>query len=333
MDTIIFSGRSNLPLSSKICSILEKKEESKFEGLVEVKTFAGGDIYCKYKDNIRGKDVIIIQSTSDPNKDWMELFLLVQTARLASARQITVVIPYFSYARQDRKAEPRSPISARLMLDLLKTSGASRIITVDLHNLSIQGFTDLPLDSLLPCNLWINYIKAHYIKNKKDSKKYVVASPDFGGAKKTQKYAEILGTDFAIVHKKRLSDTKTEQKTVIGDVKGKSVFLIDDMTESLGTLSGASKILKKNGAKDVFAFVTHLPLTFDGRCNLESDKSIKKVLTTDSVDLMVDDDQYIDEFIGGDKIEVLSIAPMLAEAISCTVNNKSISKLFQIKGF
>lgn len=329
MDTLIFSGRSNQKLTSDICKELSKTEESNLSGTVTVKDFAGGETYCKFENNIRGKNIFIIQSTDQPNKDWMELFLLVQAAKLASASQITAVIPYFSYARQDRKAEPRSPISARLMLDLLKTAGANRVITLDLHNLSIQGFASMPLDSLLPCNLWIDYIKKNYIKKKADKNKYVVCATDLGGVKKSEKYAEILGVDFSIVHKKRISDLKTEQKTVIGDVKGKNVFLIDDMSESLGTLSGAAKILKKNGAKDIITFVTHLPLTFDGLCKLETEKNIKKILTTDTVDLMLEE-RHVSDF---GPVETISVAPILAEAISRTMHNKSISNLFQIKGF
>ena len=155
MSSLIFSGRSNPELTKNISKILKCKEEVEVDGVVNITNFPSGEIYCQYGNNIRGKDVFIVQSTNNPNEDWMELLLLIQSARLASANKITVVIPYFSYTRQDRKSQPRSPISARLVLDLLEKAGATRIITLDLHNISIQGFSSVPLDSLLPCNLLI----------------------------------------------------------------------------------------------------------------------------------------------------------------------------------
>jgi len=323
MSSLIFSGRSNTSLTNSICRILKRKEEIEACGKVEIKSFPSGETYCQYEDNIRGKDVFIVQSTNNPNEDWMELFLLTQTARLASANKITAVIPYFSYARQDRKSKPRSPISARLVLDLLQTAGATRIITLDLHNISIQGFSSIPLDTLLPCNLLIDYFKKRHLKRKTDADKWIIVSPDVGGVKKIEKYAESLGMDFGMIHKKRFDADKVEQKMIVGNIKGKNILMIDDMSESLGTLSGAAKLLKSKGAKKIISFVTHLPLTQTGKENLENEKHIDTILTTNSTS----------DIPNHPKIHKIDIAPMLSDAISRTMNNKSISSLFDIKGF
>ncbi len=323
MGSLIFSGRSNPELCSLICNKLKNIEEMDLYGKVDIKNFPSGETYCQYQDNIRGKDVFIIQSTDNPNEDWMELFLLVQTARLASANKITVVVPYFSYSRQDRKSQPRSPISAKLVLDLLEKSGATRIITLDIHNIAIQGFSSIPFDSLLPCNLLIDYFKNNLIKNKADLKKWVVFSPDVGGIKKIEKYADVLGTDFGMVHKKRIDANTVEQKTLIGNVKHKNIVLIDDMSETLNTLTGAAKLLKSHGAKKVISFVTHLPLTNVGIQNLQQDKYIDSIITTNSVNKIPTHPKII-------KIDISNI---LSEAILRTMNNKSISGLFEIKGF
>ena len=322
MSSLIFSGRSNKELAKNISKILKYKEEIETDGVVKIDNFPSGEIYCQYQNNIRGKDVFIVQSTNKPNEDWMELLLLIQSARLASANKITVVIPYFSYARQDRKSEPRSPISARLVLDLLEKAGATRIITLDLHNISIQGFSSIPLDSLLPCNLLINYFRKHFFKNSQ-LKDWLLMSPDVGGIKKVEKYSEFMNIDFGIVHKKRINSTKVEQQIILGEVEGKNILLIDDMSESLGTLSGAAKLLKEKGAEQVIAFVSHLPLTDLGRENLEKEKYIDIILTTNSIASIPDNP----------KIKIIDIAPMLSDAISRTTNNKSISSLFDIKGF
>ncbi len=322
MSSLIFSGRSNKELAKNISKILKCKEEIETDGIVKINNFPSGEIYCQYQNNIRGKDVFIVQSTNNPNEDWMELLLLIQSARLASANKITVVIPYFSYARQDRKSEPRSPISARLVLDLLEKAGATRIITLDLHNISMQGFSSIPLDSLLPCNLLINYFREYFFKNSQ-LKDWLLMSPDVGGIKKVEKYSEFMNIDFGIVHKKRINSTKVEQQIILGEVEGKNVLLIDDMSESLGTLSGAAKLLKEKGAEQVIAFVSHLPLTDLGRENLEKEKYIDIILTTNSIASIPDNP----------KIRVIDIAPMLSDAISRTMNNKSISSLFDIKGF
>lgn len=323
MNSLLFSGRSNPILTKAICKFIKDKEELETCGTVNISNFPSGEIYCQFQDNIRGKDVFIVQSTDNPNEDWMELLLLIQTARLASANKITAVIPYFSYARQDRKSQPRSPISARLMLDLLEKAGATRIITLDLHNISIQGFSSIPLDSLMPCGLLINHFKKYLLKNKNDAKKWLLMAPDAGAVKKIEKYSEFMGIDFGMIHKKRLNATKVEQKILLGDPKNKNILLIDDMSESLGTISGAAKILKEKGAKKVISFVTHLPLTSKGKQNLKNEKNLDLILTTNSVSDIVD----------SDKVQQIDVAPLFAEAISRTMNNKSISSLFNIKGF
>jgi len=322
MSSLIFSGRSNPELTKNISKILKRTEEVEVDGVVNISNFPSGEIYCQYNNNIRGKDVFIVQSTNNPNEDWMELLLLIQSARLASANKITVVIPYFSYTRQDRKSQPRSPISARLVLDLLEKAGATRIITLDLHNISIQGFSSVPLDSLLPCNLLINYFRKYLFKHT-ELKDWLLVSPDVGGIKKVEKYSEFMNIDFGIVHKKRINAEKVEQKIILGEVESKNILLIDDMSESLGTLSGAAELLKKEGAKQVVAFVTHMPLTAKGKSNLKKEKFIDQILTTNSTS----------NIPNHKKIKIIDIAPMLSDAISRTMNNKSISSLFDIKGF
>jgi len=323
MDNLIFSGRSNPKLTEEICNILKKKSGRDYKGKVDTKNFPSGEIYCHLKDNVRGKNVFFVQSTNNPNHDFMELLLLIHTAKLASAEKITAVIPYFAYARQDRKTEPRTPISSRLMFDLLKEAGATRIITIDIHNLVLQGQSSVPFDSLIPCNLLIKYFKEKLAKTKEELKDWKLVAPDLGSVKKIEKFSEVLGLDFAIVHKKRLSATRVIQKRVIGNVKGKKILMIDDMSESLGTLDGAAKLLKQKGAKEVFAFATHLPLTSSGKKVLKGDIFIDKIITTNTVGGLVNTKM----------IEVLSIAPVLAEAIDCTIKNESISGLFPITGF
>jgi len=342
-NNILFSGRANNPLYTRIVDYIAytAKLGRGVKGDVNITSFAGGETYCQYKHNIRGKDIFIIQSTDDPNENWMELFLLIHAAKLASANKITAVIPYYSYARQDRKTEARCPISARLMLDLLKEAGATRIITVDIHNLSVQGMSSMPLDSLLPCNILLDYVRNTLLPTCPKNN-WTIVSPDVGGAKKIEKYAEILKMDFGMIHKKRISDEKVVQKTLIGDVDGKNVILIDDMSESLNTLSGAASLLKKNGAKDIYSFVTHLPLTHVGLENLQKEKNIKKIITTDTVDVEKrvleyfgekDEDQGYSTWKNPDILDVVSIDSLLGSAIVRTLNNESISELFPIEGF
>ena len=188
-NNILFSGRANNPLYTRIVDYIAytAKLGRGVKGDVNITSFAGGETYCQYKHNIRGKDIFIIQSTDDPNENWMELFLLIHAAKLASANKITAVIPYYSYARQDRKTEARCPISARLMLDLLKEAGATRIITVDIHNLSVQGMSSMPLDSLLPCNILLDYVRNTLLPTCPKNN-WTIVSPDVGGAKKIEKY-------------------------------------------------------------------------------------------------------------------------------------------------
>lgn len=324
MNNLIFSGSASTQLTNKICEILRKSEENEIQGSVQIAHFPAGETYCEYLDNLRGKNVFIVQSTArNVNDNWMELFMLINTAKRASAKEITVLTPFFSYSRQDRKTKPRSPISARLMIDLLEKAGATRIITVEIHNPAIQGFASIPLDSLIPCNLVFDYLNTNILTTKTNQKKWILCAPDLGSIKRVEKYAEFLGMDFCVVHKRRLSATKTEAKGIIGNIRNKNIFMIDDMSESLGTLLTASNLLKEKGAKKIYSFVTHLPLTQKGIDNLNSANNIDKIITTDTIDNII---EY-------EKIEKLSVAPILAEAISCTMHSKSISKLYPIKGF
>jgi ribose-phosphate pyrophosphokinase len=323
MENLIFSGRSNPDLTKKICETLKKKTGEDYQGKIEISNFPSGETFCQIGENVRGKNVYFVQSTSNPNEDMMELLLLIHTAKLASAKEIVAVIPYFSYARQDRKTKPRTPISSRLILDLLKNAGATRIITLDIHNAATQGCSSIPFDSLIPCNLLIDHFRSSILKEEKKKKEWKLAAPDLGSVKKIEKFSEVLGLDFCIVHKKRLGPEKVEQKAVIGSPKGKKILLIDDMSESLGTLEGAAKLLKEKGAVEVIAFVSHLPLTKSGRDRLKRFMNLDRIITTDSVPGIPK----------SNKVKIISISGLMADVISCTIKKESISGLFKITGF
>ncbi|MFM8718938.1 MAG: ribose-phosphate diphosphokinase, partial [Chthoniobacterales bacterium] len=224
-------------------------------GDATVSSFPDGETFVKINENVRGRDVFIIQPTCPPtNQNLMELLILVDAARRASAARITAVIPFFGYARQDRKDQPRVPITAKLVANLLVASGVNRVLTMDLHAQQLQGFFDIPVDHLYSMPVLLKDIKKRNIGD------LVVVSPDVGGVKMASAYAQALGAGLAIVVKRRISATEIEAEHVIGEVEGKNVLLVDDLTETAGTLAGAAKILRKAGAKDVYAMVSHAPL-------------------------------------------------------------------------
>lgn len=314
----VFSGNSNLKLSCNIVENLNIKL-----GDIYHHKFPSGESYCQYKENIRGADVFLIQGITNPaNENLMELLVMADAARRASANRITAVIPYIGYSRQDRKDKSRVPISAKLIFDLFNASGIDRILTMDLHSPQICGFTNLPVDHITFEPILVNYIKNKYHSLAlRDS--VIIMAPDVGAVKRVEKYASYLKSDFGFISKKRLGDDKVELQNIVGDVRDKNVILIDDLTESCGTLIQAAKECKKQGAKYVTCAVTHGCITDVGFFRLLEDNNSNK---------------YIDEFIVSNSVKisdktmelvnVLDVSPLFAKAINCIHNDKSVSELF-----
>ena len=283
---------------------------------VTVNTFPDGESFVKINENIRGKDVFLIQPTCPPtNHNIMELCVMVDAARRASAGRITAVVPFFGYARQDRKDQPRVPITAKLVANLLTVAGADRIITMDLHAQQIQGFFDIPVDHLYARPVLVPYLKKLIGDNG------VVVAPDSGSAKMAMNYGDMLEAGFAVVTKRRINATTVASSHLVGDVKGRICVITDDLTSTAGTLCAAAKILKANGAAKVYCAVSHCLLSDIGKEKLLATPEIEQVITTDAVPI-VDD-------LGG-KIKVVSIAPLLGEAIRRIHDGKSVSSLFYI---
>ena len=286
-------------------------------GDATVSSFPDGETFVKINENVRGRDVFIIQPTCPPtNQNLMELLILVDAARRASAARITAVIPFFGYARQDRKDQPRVPITAKLVANLLVASGVNRVLTMDLHAQQLQGFFDIPVDHLYSMPVLLKDIKKRNISD------LVVVSPDVGGVKMASAYAQALGAGLAIVVKRRISATEIEAEHVIGEVEGKNVLLVDDLTETAGTLVGAAEILRKAGAKDVYAMVSHAPLTAMAGDRLRG-SDIKELIATDSVPVPK---------LDGCKITVSSVAGLLGEGIKRIHDDESVTSLFEING-
>ena len=281
-----------------------------------VNTFPDGESFVQIKESIRGADAFIVQPTCPPtNHNLMELLVMVDAVRRASASRITAVIPFYGYARQDRKDKPRVPITSKLVANLLTAAGVNRVLTMDLHAAQIQGFFEIPVDHLHSVPVLIKHLKANYVK---DMNNLVVVSPDIGGVKNAKSYANILGTELAIVAKQRISATEVDAHAVIGNVQGKDVLMVDDMTESGGTLCAAAKILKEHGAARIFAGVSHGVLTDSARERLAS-SSIECLLTSDSVPMAY-----------GDRVDTVSIAPLFAQAIANIHHNASVTHLFEV---
>ena len=307
----ILSGTSNPRLSKEI----SKKLKSKLIN-TNIKRFADGEIYIEINENIRGNSVFVIQSTSNPaNDNIMELLLCIDALRRSSAKNITAVIPYFGYARQDRKVAPRTSISAKVVSNLITNAGANRIVTVDLHAGQIQGFFDIPVDNLFTTPLF-----ARYIKKKFKSKNLVCVSPDVGGVQRTRGLATKIKADLAIIDKRRPAPGKSEVMNIIGEVKGKNCIIVDDIIDSGGTIVNAIEALKKAGANDVYVFITHAVLSGDAAKKIQKSK-IKKLIITDTINNNF-------KIKNNSKIEVISIAPLMAEAINRISNSTSVSDLF-----
>jgi ribose-phosphate pyrophosphokinase len=307
----ILSGTSNPRLSKEI----SKKLKSKLIN-TKIKRFADGEIYIEINENIRGNSVFVIQSTSNPaNDNIMELLLCIDALRRSSAKNITAVIPYFGYARQDRKVAPRTSISAKVVSNLITNAGANRIVTVDLHAGQIQGFFDIPVDNLFTTPLF-----ARYIKKKFKSKNLVCVSPDVGGVQRTRGLATKIKADLAIIDKRRPEPGKSQVMNIIGEVKGKNCIIVDDIIDSGGTIVNAVEALKKAGAIDVYVFITHAVLSGEAAEKIKKSK-IKKLIITDTIDNSF-------KIKNNSKIEVISIAPLMAEAINRISNSTSVSDLF-----
>ncbi|MCX5656888.1 MAG: ribose-phosphate pyrophosphokinase [Candidatus Omnitrophica bacterium] len=305
----IFSGNANPALAWDICKILKIPL-----GDALVSRFSEGEVRLKINDNVRGKDVFIIQPTCPPpNENLMELLIMVDAIRRASAKRITAVLPYFGYARQDRKDQPRVPITAKLVANLIATAGADRVLTMDLHAGQIQGFFDIPVDHLLAVNVIVEYVEKLKLKD------LVVVSPDVGGIKMARAYAKRLSAGLAIVDKRRLSPEKAEVMNILGEVRGKDALIVDDLIATGGSLVEAAEAINKAGAKKIYAAVTHPVLSGDAVDKIK-DSSLEKFLVTDTIPLS-DDKKH-------PKIVVLSVAPLLAEAIKRIHNGESVSCLF-----
>jgi ribose-phosphate pyrophosphokinase len=307
----ILSGTSNPRLSKEISKKLKLKLIN-----TNIKRFSDGEIYIEINENIRGNSVFVIQSTSTPaNDNIMELLLCIDALRRSSAKNITAVIPYFGYARQDRKVAPRTSISAKVVSNLITNAGASRIVTVDLHAGQIQGFFDIPVD-----NLFTTPMFAKYIKKKFKTKNLVCVSPDVGGVQRTRGLATKIKADLAIIDKRRPEPGKSQVMNIIGDVKGKNCIIVDDIIDSGGTIINAVEALKKAGAIDVYVFITHAVLS-NNAAELIKKSKIKKLIITDTID-------NSSKVKNNSKIEVISIAPLMAEAINRISNSTSVSDLF-----
>ncbi len=307
----ILSGTSNLKLSKEISKLLKLKLVN-----TNIKRFSDGEIYIEINENIRGNSVFVIQSTSNPaNDNLMELLLCIDALRRSSAKNITAVIPYYGYARQDRKVVPRTSISAKVVANLITNAGASRVVTVDLHAGQIQGFFDMPVDNLFTTPLF-----ARYIKRKLKNKKLICVSPDVGGVQRTRGLATKIKADLAIIDKRRPKPGKSKVMNIIGNVRGKTCIIVDDIIDSGGTIINAVEALKKNGAIDVYVFITHAVLSGDAANKIKKSK-IKKLVITDTID----NSQKIKN---NNKIEVLSISSLMAEAIKRISNSTSVSDLF-----
>jgi ribose-phosphate pyrophosphokinase len=306
----IFSGNSSRVLATDIC-----KKLGISLGRATVSTFSDGETSVEIDENVRGMDVFIVQSTSTPvNNNLMELLIMIDALKRASADRIIAVIPYYGYARQDRKAAPRAPITAKLVADLLTTAGASRVIAVDLHAGQIQGFFNIPVDNLYATPILLDYVKRNY------PVKLTIVSPDTGGVVRARAFAKRLGATLAIVDKRRDAPNESQVMNVIGDVKDKSAIILDDMIDTAGTVVQAAEAIKNEGATEVSVCCTHPVLSGPAIERMET-SVIKEVIVTDTIPLH-------EKARGCNKIKVLSMAGVLSESIKRIYYNESISSLF-----
>ena len=307
----IFSGRSNPLLAKQIAQFLDRDL-----GAISIRTFSDGELWVKYEENIRGHDVFIVQSTNGPSENIIELTLMVDAAVRASADTVTVVIPYFGYGRQDRKDQPRVPISSRVMIDILTAMGTDRIITMDLHSTQIQGFAKIPFDNLYSRSVLFDAIKDENLEPDNS----VVLAPDIGSVKMSQGYAKNLGMYFALIDKRRYAPNKAEISHLIGDLNGMDVLIIDDMIDTAGTTVNAAEAALKQGAKSVTAVATHGVLSGPAMERL-SESNIKKIIVTDTI--AISKEKHIE------KLKVVSVGNVFGEAVNRIHNGESVSALFE----
>ena len=307
----IFSGSSNQQLAADI-----GRELGVDLGLVSLERFRDGEISVKYNENIRGADVFIVQPTNSPGENILELLIMIDAARRASARRITAVIPYYGYGRQDRKDQPRVPISAKLFANLYVGAGANRILGMDLHVSQIQGFFDIPFD-----HLYGSYVFSEYFINKEISN-LVVAAPDIGSVRMARAYAKRLHAGLVLVDKRRPEPNEVEVLHIIGDVKNKNVLFVDDMVDTAGTLATAAHAMKKGGAAEIYVACSHALL---------SDDAVTRIINSPIKEFAVTDSLYVSPEKRFDKLKILSVASLFGQAIDRIHNEKSISILFDIE--
>ncbi|ERL47662.1 Outer membrane protein assembly factor BamD [Candidatus Micropelagos thuwalensis] len=307
----LVAGNSNRPLAEAIAKYLNIPLTKS-----DIRRFADEEVFVEIQENVRGEDVFIIQSTSFPaNDNLMELLITIDALRRASARRITAVIPYFGYARQDRKPGPRTPISAKLVANLIEAAGADRVLTLDLHAGQIQGFFDIPTDNLFGAPVFVEDIQSRF-----NGDDLMVVSPDVGGVVRTRALGKRINADLAIVDKRRERAGESEVMNIIGDVNGRKCLLVDDIVDSAGTLCNAAAALMDNGASSVSAYVTHGVLS--GAATERVNNSVmEKLLITDSI-------QPSEDVINSDKFSVITIAPLIGEAMLRTTEERSVSSLF-----
>ena len=308
----VFCGNSNPGLAEKICASLKVPL-----GTAKVKTFSDGEIMVEIGENVRGRDVYLIQSTCSPtNNNLMELLIMMDALKRASSATITAVIPYYGYARQDRKVAPRTPISSKLVADLITTAGADRVVTVDLHAGQIQGFFNIPVDNLYAAPVLLTHLKSLF----PESGDLVMVSPDAGGTERARAFAKRLGCTLAVIDKRRTGPNVAEVMHLIGEVRDKTAIILDDMIDTAGTLTQAAKALREHGAKTIYACATHGVLSGPAIERINNSE-IETVIITDSVPLKDKAEQT-------SKIKVLTVAELLAEAIRRIHEDESVSSLF-----
>ena len=309
-DFVVFSGNSNPVLAKKICSYLNVPL-----GQAQVKTFSDGEIQIEITENVRTKNVYVIQSTCSPvNDNLVELLLMIDAFKRSSARRITAVIPYYGYARQDKKVAPRVPISAKLVADLLTVAGSTRVITMDLHAGQIQGFFSIPVDNLFAAPVTINYIQENFNDN------LVVVSPDAGGVERARAFAKRLNADLAIIDKRRTAPNKAKAMAVVGDVRGKTAVIMDDMVDTAGTLGQAASAIINSGAREVHAACAH-PVLSGPAVDRIMESELKSLVVTDTIPLSK-------EAQNCEKIKVLTISELVGEAMIRSYRGDSVTSLF-----
>ncbi len=315
MEVRLFSGNSNLELANGISKAIGIPL-----GKAKVKRFSDGEINVEIEESVRGKKVFIIQSTSEPaNENIMELLIMIDAFKRASAQSITAVLPYYGYARQDRKVAPRAPISAKLIADLLQVAGIDRLLTVDLHAGQIQGFFDIPVDHLYALPVLVTYIQNNIIRNTGDE--VVIVSPDAGGVERARAYAKKLKAGLAIIDKRRDRPNQSKALHVIGDVKDKIAIIVDDIVDTAGTLCNSADALIENGAKGVYACIAH-PVLTGPAVDRVTNSRLSELIVTDSIPLK-------ENAAKCNKIKVLTVASLLAEAIKRIYHQDSVSSLFE----